>query len=67
MKVSIVSVSRSAWAAAFRACRVPPGGMQLQRAFTSRQPFHIIRQQHGQFVFRHRHNAAFRAVDHRDG
>ena len=58
MKVSIVSVSRSAchrtsgrW--------LMPGGMQFQRAFAGRLPLHVVRQQHGQLVFRHRAQPSF--------
>ena len=34
-------------AAADRAGREAPGGMQLERAFTRGQPLHVVRQQHG--------------------
>ena len=50
-----------------RAGRIFPGWVQLQRALTRGQPFHILRQQHGQLIIRHRHCAMFGAVHNRDG
>ncbi len=43
-----------------------PGGVQFERAFTRRQPFHIIRQQHRQVLIRHRNRPMLRAVNNRD-
>jgi len=54
-------------AAAGRAGGEAPGGVQLERAFTGGQPFHVIRQQHGQLLFGNGQGAAVRAVDNRDG
>ena len=50
-----------------RAGRIHKALMFEQRRSAIRRKVHIIRQQHRQILFRHRHSAAVRAVDHGDG
>ncbi len=62
MKVSIVSVSRSAGLLHSGQTVYLPGWVQLERRLSSGQPFYIIRKQDRQLVIRHIHRPMFRAV-----
>ena len=64
-KVSIVSVSRRAGPAALRAGDMLPGRMVVERV-AGLVEADIVGQHHRQVGFRHRHDAAVVAMDHRD-
>ena len=51
--------------AAARAGHVLPGGMAIERIAAAVEA-HILRELHRQILLRHRHDAAFLAMDHRD-
>ena len=61
----MVSVSRVAGPPQLRAGHVLPGGMAVERIAGAVEA-HVLRQLHRQVLLRHRHDAAFLAMDHRD-
>ena len=66
MKVSIVSVSRSAGRPQSGHVVCLPGWVEFERALACRPPLDIIGQLDRQLLLRHRDDAALLAVDDRD-